>query len=118
MQPFYIIVKLTQKINMKTDMYNKENLKKNQFCVYGCQQQKLFFLSEFSFTDTDDSQDSMGRERTIIYSTLPPPPAHEHSDIYLQLCMRDGYHIFLIAPPVFTRMLLDEIYHLIELLFN
>ena len=35
----------------------------------------------------DDSQDRMGRERSIFYSTLPLPPAHEHSDIYLQLCM-------------------------------
>ena len=72
----------------------------------------------FSFTDTDDSQDNRGREGTIFYSTLPLPPAHEHSDIYLQLCMWDDYHIFLIAPPVFTRLLLDEIYHLIELLFD
>ena len=46
----------------------------------------FFFLSGFSFTDTDDSQDSRGREGTIFYSTLPIPPAHEHSDIYLQLC--------------------------------
>ena len=62
----------------------------------------LLFLSGFSFTDTDDSQDSRGRERTFFYSTLPFPPAHEHSDIYLQLCMWDDYHIFLIAPLVFT----------------
>ena len=47
----------------------------------------FFFLSGFSFTNTDDSQDSRGREGTIFYSTLPLPPAHEHSDIYLQLCM-------------------------------
>ena len=78
----------------------------------------LFFLLGFSFTETDDSQDSRGREGTIFYSTLPLPPAHEHSDIYLQLCMWDDYHIFLIAPLVFTRLLLDEIYHLIELLFD
>ena len=45
----------------------------------------FFFLSGFSFTDTDDSQDSRGREGTIFYSTLPLPPAHEHWDIYLQL---------------------------------
>ena len=77
----------------------------------------FFFLSGFSFTDTDDSQDSRGREGTIFYSTLPLPPAHEHSDIYLQLCMWDDYHIFLIASLVFTRLLLDEIYHLIELPF-
>ena len=30
---------------------------------------------------------------TIFYSTLPLPPAHEHSDIFLQICMRDDYHI-------------------------
>ena len=41
----------------------------------------FFFLSGFSFTDTDDSQDSRGREGTIFYSTLPLPPAHEHSNI-------------------------------------
>ena len=47
----------------------------------------VFFLSGFSFTDTDDSQDSRGREETIFFSTLPLPPAQEHSDIYLQLCI-------------------------------
>ena len=77
-----------------------------------------FFPSGFSFTDTDNLQGSRGREGTIFYSTLPLPSAHEHSDIYLQLCMWDDYHIFLIATLVFTRLLLDEIYHLIELLFD
>ena len=78
----------------------------------------FFFLLRFSFTDTDDSQDRRGREGTIFYSTLPLPPAHEHSDIYLQLCMWDDYHVFLIATLVFTRLLLDEIYYLIELPFD
>ena len=45
------------------------------------------FLSGFSLTDTGDSQDSRGREGTIVYSTLSLPSTHEHSDIYLQLCM-------------------------------
>ena len=40
----------------------------------------LFFLLGLSFTDTDDSQDSRGREGTIFYSTLPLPPTHEHSE--------------------------------------
>ena len=71
-----------------------------------------------SFTDTDDSQNSRGREGTIFYSILPLPPAHEHSEIHLQLCMWDDYHMFLIAPLLFTRLLLDEIYHLIELSFD
>ena len=56
-----------------------------------------------------------GREGTIFYSALPLPPADEHWDIYLQLCMWDDYHIFLIALLVFTKLLLDEIYQLIEL---
>ena len=77
-----------------------------------------FFMSGFSLTDTDDSQDKRGREESIFYSTLPLPPAHEHWDIYLQLCMWDDYHVFLIATLVFTRLLLDEIYHLIELPFE
>ena len=42
----------------------------------------FFFLSGFSFTDTDDSQDNRGRDRTIFQFTLPLPPAHEHSGIY------------------------------------
>ena len=96
----------------------------------------FLFLSGFSFTDTDDSQDGRGREETIFYSTLPLPPAHKHLGIYLfystlslpsahkhlgiylQLCIWDDYHIFFIAPLVFTRLLLDEFYHLIELPFH
>ena len=66
---------------------------------------KKFFLSGFSFTDTDNSQDCREREGTIFYSTLPLPPAHEHSGVYLQLCTWDDYHIFLIAALVFTRLL-------------
>ena len=74
-----------------------------------------FFLSGFSFTDIDNSQDSGGREGTIVYFTLPLLPAHEHSDIYLQLCMWGEYHVFVVATLVFTRLLLDEIYQLMEL---
>ena len=48
-----------------------------------------FFLSEFSFTDTES-------EVTMVYSSLPLSPAHENSDIYLQLSMWN-YHIFLIV---------------------
>ena len=78
----------------------------------------ILFLSGFSFTDTDDSRDTRGRVGTIFYSILPIPHAHEHSDTYMQFCMWDDYHIFLIASFVFTRLLLDEIYHLIGLPFD
>ena len=50
-----------------------------------------------------------GRERTIFYSTRSLPPAHKHSDIYLQLCMWEDYHWLLIRALVFTRLLFDEI---------
>ena len=49
----------------------------------------FFFYQGF---ETGNSQDSRGREETIFYSVLPLPPAHEHPDIYLQLCMWDDYH--------------------------
>ena len=70
------------------------------------------------FRDSDDSQESRGREGTIFYSTLPLLPAHEHWNIYLQLCIGDDYHVFLIATLKFTRLLLNEIYNLIELPFE
>ena len=73
----------------------------------------LLFCIRVFFTDTDNSQDSRGREGTIFYSTLPILPAHKHWDIYLQLCMWNDYHVFLIVTLVFTRLLLDEIYYLI-----
>ena len=66
----------------------------------------FFFSIRVFFTDTDDSQDSRRRERTIFYSTLPLPPTHEHWHIYLQLCMWDDYHVFLMATLVLTRLLL------------
>ena len=77
-----------------------------------------FFSIRVSFTDTDNLQGSGRKEGTIFYSTLPLPPALEHSDIYLQLCTWDDYHIFLIAGLIFTRLLLDGIYQLIKLLFD
>ena len=45
-------------------------------------------------------------------------PLTNIQDIYLQLRVWDEYHIFLIATLVFTRLLLNEIYHLIELSFD
>ena len=75
----------------------------------------ISFLSGSSFTDTDNLQDTRGREGTISYSTLPLPSAHKHPDIYLQLCMWVDFYMFLIVVLVFTRLLLDEIYNFIEL---
>ena len=46
----------------------------------------IFFLPGFSFTDTDNSQDSKEREGGMFYSSLSLPPALELSDIYVQFC--------------------------------
>ena len=78
----------------------------------------IFFSIRVFLTDIDDSQGSRGREGTIFYPTLPLPPAHEHWGINMQLCMWDDYHVFLFATLVFTRLLVDEIYHLIDLPFE
>ena len=51
----------------------------------------ISFIRVF-FRDTGNSQNSREREGTIFYSTVPLPPAHEHWDIYLQLCMWDDYN--------------------------
>ena len=61
----------------------------------------FFFLSGFPFTDTDSSQSSRGREGTFVYSTLLLLPAHDYSDLYLQLCLWDGNHVFLITTLVY-----------------
>ena len=45
----------------------------------------IFFSIRLFFTDTDDSQDSRGKEETIFYSTLPLPSAHKHWNIYLHV---------------------------------
>ena len=37
---------------------------------------------------------------------------------YLQFCLWDDYHVLLIATLVFTRLLLNDIYHLIEIPFE
>ena len=77
-----------------------------------------FFMSGFPFMDTDNSEGSTGRKETTLYSWLPFPSAHNHSDIYLQLCMWDDYRVFFIASHLITRLFLDEIYHLWEFVFD
>ena len=60
---------------------------------------KIFFLSGFSFTDTDDSQDSSGMERTIFYCTLPPPPVQEH--LFATLHVKWLWHTFNRAACIY-----------------
>ena len=58
----------------------------------------IFFLSGFSFTDTDDEQESRKREGTIFYSTLPlplpPPRSRTFRYLFSTLHVRWLSHIF------------------------
>ena len=80
----------------------------------------IFFLEEFSHTLTIRriAGEEGGGEGAIFYSSQLLAPAQQHSEICLQLCMSDAYHIFLIASPGFNKLLLDEIFHLIQLPFE
>ena len=76
---------------------------------------QFFFFCQgfFSRTMTTDKTAGEGRGTSFIPLYHFHPLTNIHTFI-LQLCMFDDYHIFLIAPLIFTRLLLDEIYHLIE----
>ena len=79
----------------------------------------FFFLSIFY---QDFLSRTLTTHRTAGERRGPSFIPHYHfrplTNIQLQLYMRDDYHIFLIAALEFTRLLLDEIYHLIELPFG
>ena len=83
----------------------------NYFCFFFFYQ--VFFHRHWRFIEVQGK----GGDHLLFLSTTST-----HSwilrHIYLQLCMWDEYHLFLIATFVFTRLLRDEIYHLIELPFD
>ena len=58
----------------------------------------FFFLSGFSFKDTNSSQDRRGREKTIFYFTLPPT----NIQTFLSNFACEVISHILIAPLVFT----------------
>ena len=46
----------------------------------------FFFFYQGFLSQTLTTHRTAGEGRGPSFSTLPLPPAHEHSDIYLQLC--------------------------------
>ena len=56
-------------------------------CIY------IFFYQGF-LSRILTTHRTAGEGRRPSCFTLPLPPVHEHSDIYLQLCTWDDYHIF------------------------
>ena len=126
--PWHVIRKLYTKIsdyfgNHLIAVIKKVLMKNLKFLYFSTYIQFFLFFFYYNFLSRALAThritgEGRGGEGTSFYSTLPLPFTHEYSDIYLLLCMWDDYHIFLIAPLVFTRLLLDEIYHLFELPFD
>ena len=52
---------------------------------------------------------------SMLYSSLRLQSTQKLSDISLQLCMWDDYHVLLIVTLVTFRIPINDIYHLIEL---
>ena len=75
----------------------------------------FFFLSGFSSRTLTIRRTAEERRRP---SFIPLYHFHPLTNIETFICMWVHYHVFLIATLVFTRLLLDEIYHLIELPFE
>ena len=57
---------------------------------------RVFFRRHWRFTGEQEK----GGDH--LYSTISFPPAHKHSEVYLQLCKWDDYRVFLITPLRFT----------------
>ena len=72
----------------------------------------VFFFRHWWFTG------QQGKRRDHFYSSLSHPIVHGHSDLYLQLCMWDDCHIFSVALLLITKLLLNDIYHLIDSPFD
>ena len=78
-----------------------------------------FFFYEGFFSETLTIHRRAGEWRgPTLNFTLSLPPTHEHWDIYLLLSVWDELFVFLITMLFFSRLLLDEIYHIIELPFD
>ena len=76
----------------------------------------IFFLSGFSFTDTDNSQQGKGGDHCLFHSaTSTCSQTFRH--LFVTLHVKWLSHI-LISLLVFTRLLFDEIYHFIKLPFD
>ena len=117
MYSLYIVL-LLQKYNHCLEKYSYHQLKNSYLFEGGPEKIVFFFSIRVFFHRSGRLHDSRGMEGIMFYFSLPLPPTQKHSDIYLQLCLWAGYNVFLIASLVTTRLLLDEIYHLIELPFD
>lgn len=69
----------------------------------------VFFPLQFSFTDTNDSQDSREKGGTIFFPLFTFHTLTNIQTFYFQLCIWDDYFVFLIKWNAITRIFFDEI---------
>ena len=77
----------------------------------------FFFLSGFSFTDTDNSQDSRGREGIIFFHSTTSTRSRTFRHLFATLHVRWLSHIFNRNACIYQTATWWD-YHLIELLFD
>ena len=87
----------------------KSRLDRQKFHLFSSVFLDFLFYLGFSFTDSDNSQDS-GARSPHRSSTIPLSPTREYGDVYLQLCIWDVYLVFLMAVHVVSKLLLVEIH--------
>ena len=80
----------------------------------------FYFLSGFPFMDTGDSEESRGREGGVhfLFHSTTSTRSRTFRHLFVTLHVRWLSHIFNRNTLVFTRLLLNEIYHLLELQFD
>ena len=116
---FYIFVETCVRFFVSFTLI--KNFKPESYCFernyrIWCLNFFFFFFYQGFLSQTLTTHRTAGEGRGPSF--IPLYQFHPLTNIYLQLCMWDDYHIFLIAPLVFTRLLLDENCHLIELPFD
>ena len=75
----------------------------------------FFFLSGFSFSEADDSENSRERERTIFIPLYHFQPLTNIQRFTYSFCISDDNLSFSITARVVTTLLLDEMYLPLEI---
>ena len=81
----WIVFFLKNSFFLKKSFFSKINLVWYDETLFW---ENVFFLSRFSFADTGDSQESMGRKRNIFYSSLSTTRSRTFRHLFTTLHMR------------------------------
>ena len=87
------------------NIYFTEGLKTWEAIIFFIQ---VFFQRHWRFTG------QLRKNRDHLYYYLPLPPSWKYSESYMQVCILDGYLVFLTLFHVITSLLLDDFYFPLE----